>query len=140
MSLQRPPAVVRQVESFRGDVLQLRSDPSPGVEDQPPVLVVFSYREIKALLSVEYLRVLRSNTLPCPLQRERGYERRQRSRKSKLHELECMKFLLRKRSLTATEWRAGESLPFGAKWDLVPRLQSTASPEAPSLRQHWCGH
>lgn len=38
------------------------------------------------------------------------------------------------------EKRAGESLPFGAKWELVPRLQSTASPEASSLRLHWCGH
>lgn len=64
VSLQRPPAVVKQVESFRDDVLQLRSDPSPGVEDQPPVLVVFSYREIKALLPVEYLHALSLSLAP----------------------------------------------------------------------------
>lgn len=70
----------------------------------------------------------------------RSHECRQRDRKFKLHLLEYMKFLLRKRSLTTTEKRAGVSLPFRAKCDLVPRLQSTASPEASSLRLLWCGH
>lgn len=141
VSLQRPPAVVKPVESFRDDVLQLRSDPSPGVKDQAPVMVVFSYREIKASLSVEYLRVLGSNTFPCPLSRERGVTSTGREAGNQ----NCTSLNAWHSCCANVAWprqngMPGNPLPFGAKWDLVPRLQSTASPEAPSLRQHRCGH